>query len=248
MVNYCCVPRCNGSGGFSFPEEKGLRRKWLIAICRTTRDKKHWKPSEHSVVCCRHFLSSDFQESTAAGHVRERKKLKENVVPSVFPFKRAVKKVSDDARLKRREKREAATNLAQKSEEVAPVTSDAELQIQLAAIEIAMEVELEEAESDEAEEEQEGPLPSQSRGVQVTTASFGNLRLQQFENNPKAVNYYTGFKDVGHLRFFLDCLGPAAFHLKYKSRDLEPEDELFLCLTKLRQNKGNIIFICYNAI
>ena len=59
----------------------------------------------------------------------------------------------------------------------------------------------------------ESQLAGRAAGVQVTTASFGNLRLQQFENNPKAVNYYTGFKDVGHLRFFFYCLGPAAFHL-----------------------------------
>jgi len=52
------------------------------------------------------------------------------------------------------------------------------------------------------------------------------------------VNYYTGFKNIAHFRFFLDCLGQAAYHLSYKSRTLSEEDELFLCLMKLRLNKG----------
>jgi len=39
MVNYCCVPQCNGTGGFLFPEEKKLRKLWQVAVRRVSYKK-----------------------------------------------------------------------------------------------------------------------------------------------------------------------------------------------------------------
>ena len=39
-------------------------------------------------------------------------------------------------------------------------------------------------------------------GVQVWAPTFGSLRISQFENDPKGVQYYTGFNDINHFRFF----------------------------------------------
>jgi hypothetical protein len=62
MVNYCCVPLCNGFGGFHFPKEKGLKNKWRVAVKKGVHGNKMklWSPSKHDVVCHRHFRSEDF--------------------------------------------------------------------------------------------------------------------------------------------------------------------------------------------
>ena len=54
--------------------------------------------------------------------------------------------------------------------------------------------------------------------------------------NPEAVQFYTSFVSYGHFRHVLHILGPAAYHLDYKSRSLDTEDEFFLFLMKIRLN------------
>ena len=114
-------------------------------------------------------------------------------------------------------------------------------------IEFAMEVEvsekMEDAPVNSSFVEEEVDQSFYSQGVQVSlNPTLGSLKVSQFENNPKAINYYTGFKDIQHFLFFLAVLGPAAACLSYSSRTLSVEDELFLCLIKLRLCKGNCKF------
>ena len=119
--------------------------------------------------------------------------------------------------------------------------SELEVEVPLSDLDIVMEVDVIEDGGEIYEVEDKIHKPEMLNiGVQISMPSIGSMALQQFENNPKAVNYYTGFKDVTHFRFFFDCLGRAAFCLQYKSRTLSAEDELFLTLMKLRQNKGKI--------
>ncbi|KAK4015069.1 hypothetical protein OUZ56_030059 [Daphnia magna] len=42
---------------FTFPKDVELRAKWIAAVGRS-----HWNPTCRSVVCARHFLSSDCRE------------------------------------------------------------------------------------------------------------------------------------------------------------------------------------------
>lgn len=84
----CCVPLCNTEGGFEFPtgsKYPAIREAWIVAVHRLKSNKSHklWQPKPRSVVCYKHFKESDFT-STA----KKRRRLKKNVVPSVFPFKR----------------------------------------------------------------------------------------------------------------------------------------------------------------
>ncbi len=62
MPDYCSVPLCKGFGGFHFPKDPVLRKKWQIAIKRQTKKKELWKPSKYSVVCEKHFLETDFDQ------------------------------------------------------------------------------------------------------------------------------------------------------------------------------------------
>ena len=86
-MRYCAVPKCTGTGGFSFPKDPELRKKWQVAIKRTTEKKKIWEPSKYSVVCELHFNKEDFNETNSAGFSHQRRFLKIDLVPSVFSFK-----------------------------------------------------------------------------------------------------------------------------------------------------------------
>nr|XP_018672112.1 uncharacterized protein LOC104265587 isoform X2 [Ciona intestinalis] len=57
------VPNCNKRGGHEFPRDTRLKRKWILAIKRSSNSPsgKLWNPKERSVVCCSHFLPSDYK-------------------------------------------------------------------------------------------------------------------------------------------------------------------------------------------
>ena len=232
MVHYCTVPSCNGVGGFRFPEDKQLKKKWQIAIKREGKNKKLWEPKKASIVCEKHFKPEDFREKNIAGFPLKNRCLKSGVVPSIFYFSKKI----DYKRQERAQQREK-----NKQEICQPV------EVEDIDIEFAMEVEISDTVEEVADEgslEEEAQPCMYSQGVQVSlNPTIGSLKVSQFEKNPKAINYYTGFKDITHFLFFLAVLGPAAACLKYSSRTLSIEDELFLCLIKLRLCKGKC-FLC----
>lgn len=81
---YCCVPKCKSDSkrkvpGTSFheiPSDSQLRETWLEVVAR-----KDWVPNttlRYSVVCRRHFLTTDYKEGC------QTRKLKRGAIPSVF--------------------------------------------------------------------------------------------------------------------------------------------------------------------
>lgn len=121
MVCRCVAAGCSNThkDGFSlfhFPKDANLRKKWADQVSRT-RDK--WMPSDHSVLCSKHFEESCFEESTrlsiAMGMEKRMKpRLKPDAVPTIFPkpplLKRPLAKGQESATPKKRrsayEKRE----------------------------------------------------------------------------------------------------------------------------------------------
>jgi len=67
----------------------------------------------------------------------------------------------------------------------------------------------------------------------------GGFRVAQFVDHDTAIQYYTGFDDYSHFRFFLSVLGPAAYSLSYQCSELSIPDQLFMTLMKLRQAKDD---------
>ena len=65
--------------------------------------------------------------------------------------------------------------------------------------------------------------------------------LERFKDNAEAVKYYTSFDDYGQFMYVFRCLNlnQAAFHLEYKSQKLDPINEFFLFVVKLRQAKDD---------
>ena len=86
MPDYCAVPLCKGFGGFHFPKDPILCKKWQIAIRRQTSDKKLWQPTKHSVVCAQHFQASDFYQPKFLYGEKRRRLLRKEAIPSVFSF------------------------------------------------------------------------------------------------------------------------------------------------------------------
>ena len=91
MPQNCCVPECkkevyveNGVkiSFHTFPEEKKLFMKWIVAIRRDIG--KHFQVTKHTRVCSRHFKPSHYLPSLAG----RKRTLKPTAVPSVFHWKK----------------------------------------------------------------------------------------------------------------------------------------------------------------
>jgi hypothetical protein len=67
----------------------------------------------------------------------------------------------------------------------------------------------------------------------------GILSLDRFRGNPDLIQFYTGFDNYKHLKFFFGILGPAANELNYQCLqvNLAPLDQLFLTMIRLRRAK-----------
>ena len=63
MVQYCCVPLCNGYGGPRFPKDAAEKEKWKAIIKKGVPGNKNkiWEPSPYDVVCHRHFRPEDYK-------------------------------------------------------------------------------------------------------------------------------------------------------------------------------------------
>ena len=91
MPQNCCVPECkkkvyveNGVkiSFHTFPEERKLFMKWIVAIRRDIG--KHFQVTTHTRVCSRHFKPSDYLPSLTG----RKRTLKPTAVPSVFHWKK----------------------------------------------------------------------------------------------------------------------------------------------------------------
>ena len=76
--------------------------------------------------------------------------------------------------------------------------------------------------------------------AQCTIETLGKYSIKHFRFNNKMVQYYTGFNSFVHFQHFFHSLGPALSELNNKCSVLDPEDQLFLSLMKLRQAKEDI--------
>ena len=65
------------------------------------------------------------------------------------------------------------------------------------------------------------------------------LRLERYTDDTKAFKYLTGLDGHEHFKLIFTILGPACYELNYQSKQLSPENELFLTLVKLRQAKDD---------
>ena len=158
----------------------------------------------------------------------ERRRLKKGVVPSIFT-EREQHKTEQDIQIEnqKRQRQKRASHRAEKR------------QLEPNIEHIAQEVEV---------VSEEPPIKlcktedtNSSIGVQCSllTDRSGSFSIDNFQNNDKAIKYYTGFDDYEQFMVFFHVLGPAAYHLNLQCATIHPKDQLLMTLIKLRQNKDD---------
>lgn len=153
--------------------------------------------------------------------------MKSDAVPSVFSFR------------KPQTKYESARDLRMKIKEERDQEKENSSNISNFDIQYEVEIECSSVSSDKTPTEEESDNISQhDQGIQCELLS--KFSVENFHDNPKAIQYYTGFTDFNHFMFFFHCLGPAAFNRNNQFSSLPHIDQLFLTLMKLRQAKDDI--------
>ncbi|CAC5361954.1 unnamed protein product [Mytilus coruscus] len=157
----------------------------------------------------------------------DRCRLKEDVIPSLFEFR--MEACSEESPRAKRMKSRADTA------SVTPqLFNDKSLDIQY---------ETENKTTNEAKVSNIFNLEAshQNQSKQCNFSSFCKFSIESFNEDNKIVNYYnTGFQNYDHNMMFFHCLGPSAFELDFRCHLLDPTDQLFMTLIKLRQNKEDI--------
>ena len=148
----------------------------------------------------------------------ERSRLKKDAIPSVFNFQNkpsasAVSRTERGKKRKQQDEEGGHFDIDNVQDEVivpnTPLTEDIE----------------------------EDVSPNVNASIQCQLLTDQKYSINMFISKPKAIQYYTGFDDYDHFLMFFTALGEAAYHLKYECLLLDPKDQLFLTLMKLRQAK-----------
>ena len=155
----------------------------------------------------------------------DRSCLKENAVPSVFEFRDCV--ADESPRAKRYKSREdSAVNQP----------------VQLDSLDFQYETEV-----SSTDEITKLPIPENYQDTcdvdiqcEILVPVSQKYTIDNFRLDDKTINYYTGFDDFDHYMMFFYCLGPAAYELHYKCTLMDPKDQLFMTLMKLRQAKDDV--------
>ena len=257
MPMNCAVTGCLNPGTVGFPCDPGLLLAWRVALNREgIKRGSLWTPSTHSKLCHDHFKPEDYRVSETTVPGSTKKFIKASAVPSLKLG--TTKSVNADApetpratRKRRRDQQETPT-LEEDGEEtfidffetepemcLSPLHADMqwigreeEIQMEPSSVE-SLENGAQELLEEEEKDESDPKLELDSN------ANF-HYSIERFENNPEALQFYTGFRDYAHFNFFFSCLEPAIYRLDYRSQKLSRKNEFFLTIMKLRCAKPDI--------
>ena len=90
MVRTCAAAGCSNTNSdgislFKFPKDKLMRKKWADQV---KRHREKWEPTDHSVLCSKHFeescFSSDQLLTVSLGLGKKKASLKSDAVPTLF--------------------------------------------------------------------------------------------------------------------------------------------------------------------
>ena len=208
---------------------------------------------DHFCYCI--FLIPVFFLNLATG----RRRLNADAVPSIFPFKKPLsesqraRKVRAECRLNKKEvkrliKEEKAADKvekARKKEEESTPGIVHEQERFLGKLDNCLLVGAHEVVESEITAGGTEEVPAQETKASAAPPeggfpkSDGPYRIEKYIENDEAIKYLTGFDNYAHFKLLFNVLGPACFELKYKSDELNAENELFLTLMKLRHAKDD---------
>ena len=245
MPKNCCVPKCTKKGYieegkkisyFKFPQEKHLFDEWIRAICRDVG--RHFKVTENTRVCSRHFKDTDFEVSLTG-----RRTLRDGAAPSRFEWKTTSPK-------KRKSPTKSRANIqdldsdSHSDEQAGPSTSHSGV--------IG-------AESQEMNALENEVNELKTRVEHLTERCTNSERkvfcFSRFCNDNKSFQFYTGFPDVKVFDALYEFCNPGEYgeNISYwhsattsegssdsltkqgRPRILHPKEELFITLYRLRQ-------------
>ena len=214
----CCIPTCNSNtkrnpepSYHKIPNDKKLRRMWLHWIGRA-----NFKPKNHHRVCSKHFIGG--------------KKTCLHNTPTLVEKLLLPTQAKPRTTYKCRNRNSIIVESQQIDE---PVPEDNDLE------QIVEDLK-------EANEKQQSDIAMLNQKVKECSFS-----VQQFKSNDSDFEFYTGFCGYGTFLAFYNYLCPACERLQYigsgnscnsvnskekcgPKRLLSPEEELFLCLARLR--------------
>ena len=225
----CCVPGCFNNNKrnrnlsfYVFPQNEKLRKVWLREISR-----KGFKPTSGHRVCSEHFEGG--------------KKTYMNNIPTIFPLKTHQKSKSSERRPLIRD-----YNASERYKSQTGATAST-IAFALTTERVSLEEEIKKLQS----KLDSLSLENERLQTEMNSLKFG---LNRFIGSDVDMNYYTGMSARHFLAFFafLDA-GGICSRLRYwgsnnsriqypevekkgQKRLLEPRDELFLTLVRLRVN------------
>lgn len=100
---------------------------------------------------------------------------------------------------------------------------------------------------------QETKCATAENEVQCDIPTLGKFSIEGMKHNIKMIAYYTGFNGYDHFMLIFNISGPADFDLNYNYGLLNPQDQLFLTLIKLRQVKdylelAMLLHVCESTV
>lgn len=164
--------------------------------------------------------------------VGERRRLRDDAVPSVFPFKL---EPSPAASMREQRAARRRLNLSLQTDDVEERPMEIavdEVPVNMSSIDIAGEETIDDSQ----------PVNSEIVEVEKTNCDvdiqcclqYGNvLAIEKFVDNSRVISYYTGFKNYAQFMLVFNILGPCVYKLPLQCH-LKPVDQFFLTLVKLR--------------
>ncbi len=222
----CCVPFCDSHTGrnpelsfHKFPQDPKLRKAWLHWISRVD-----FQPNEHHRVCSKHFEGG--------------KKTYLNNIPTVVPkcMKSTPSKPRATYKCRQRESNPVTTPRKKRiceNETVKKLQSEID-ELKGTIVNLRNE-----------NENQEHKISTLQENLKQQ-----KFTVDRFKSNNANFELYTGFQNYETFKAFYNFLCPACERLRYRGsnntnsddikeksgrkRMLSPEEELFLCLSRLR--------------
>ena len=221
----CCIPTCNSNtkrnpelSFYRIPSDKNLRKRWLHWIGRA-----NFAPNSYYRVCSKHFVGG--------------KKTCLNNLPTLVQklLKPTPTKPRTTSKCRDRDYPSEADSLQNEQPSELTLLRDKTLELEHV-------IETLEAKNKEQKED----ISCLEEKVQQCSFS-----VDRFKNNNTDFELYTGFPNYSTFKAFYNYLSPACERLQYigscnrtskgavedkcgPKRMLSPEEELFMCLTRLR--------------
>ncbi|XP_045459131.1 uncharacterized protein LOC123669575 [Melitaea cinxia] len=226
----CSALNCKNRGVHLFPKESKRRKQWESALRII-----NFKASNTARLCAAHFTEEDYYgKSKYTGNEPLAKFLKKTAVPSVFCFTKV--KPENPAALERQHRfeRRCIKKLFQESH--TSVTIETERDLTLA---IGREEEVNNETTSAACSHSAPEFDTKTTQVDHEH-TYGSINRNK--NNDTFIKFYTGFESYKKFQLVYSTLSPMVHKIRYYGGsviNLSAEDQFFLTLMKLRQNKCN---------